>query len=297
MRPDGRPIFGIRKTTLSQGSITTAHGSSFVRMGNTSVVCGIKGEVALTTLNSASDPRIIVNLELLPLCSPLFKPGKPSEQAQIYAEILNRLCGRLIPSQQLTFTLQKPNPSPPTKDTSQKVDNLSSVNRLHDSMSEATHNSKTSPKIDEVKDVPEQLTVGWYLYADLYCLDYDGNVFDCALIALLTALHNVHLPTLSVDSNGEDILASEDRPIKLQLHHHPVAVTFGVMEDHILADPTAEEESLLNGSFTIIYNEEGLVSYLSHGGSPITDEKLKVCMKHTKDRLKEILKLIQATIK
>lgn len=78
VRPDGRSIHGIRKTTISQGStfntsemkmnsnlinfligsITTAHGSSFVRMGNTSVVCGIKGEVALATQNSDSDPRL-----------------------------------------------------------------------------------------------------------------------------------------------------------------------------------------------------------------------------------------------
>jgi exosome complex component RRP43 len=30
----------------------------------------------------------------------------------------------------------------------------------------------------------------WYLYLDIYCLDYDGNVFDASLIALISALKN-----------------------------------------------------------------------------------------------------------
>ena len=30
----------------------------------------------------------------------------------------------------------------------------------------------------------------WYLIVDLYCLDFDANVFGTSLIALITSLHN-----------------------------------------------------------------------------------------------------------
>jgi len=45
VRPDGRKLNTIRKTIISTGSLNTAEGSSLIKMGNTSVICGIKAEV------------------------------------------------------------------------------------------------------------------------------------------------------------------------------------------------------------------------------------------------------------
>lgn len=51
-RPDGRQLSqnqsenAWRDVQLNTGSISTAMGSSLVRMGDTTIVCGIKGEVA-----------------------------------------------------------------------------------------------------------------------------------------------------------------------------------------------------------------------------------------------------------
>ena len=39
----------------------------------------------------------------------------------------------------------------------------------------------------------------WYLIVDIYCLDHDGNLFDCCLTALVSALKNGEsLPSISV---------------------------------------------------------------------------------------------------
>jgi len=45
-------------------------------------------------------------------------------------------------------------------------------------------------KIQEKEDqqTKKHRAMTWYLYVDIYCLDYDGNVFDACLIALLAAL-------------------------------------------------------------------------------------------------------------
>ncbi len=53
---------------------------------------------------------------------------------------------------------------------------------------------KTDSDVQELNmergDDEEANEAMWYLYVDMYCLDYDGNVFDACLIALLAALQN-----------------------------------------------------------------------------------------------------------
>jgi hypothetical protein len=36
----------------------------------------------------------------------------------------------------------------------------------------------------------ESEQLAWYIWLDVYCLDYDGNVLDTALIATIGALEN-----------------------------------------------------------------------------------------------------------
>uniref|UniRef100_A0A8C4QB90 Ribosomal RNA-processing protein 43 n=1 Tax=Eptatretus burgeri TaxID=7764 RepID=A0A8C4QB90_EPTBU len=73
-RPDGRELGEVRITTLNIGSITSADGSALVKIGNTTVVCGVKG--------------VIPNVDLSPLCSARFRPGPPCEQAQVAGQFL-----------------------------------------------------------------------------------------------------------------------------------------------------------------------------------------------------------------
>ncbi|MEQ2257117.1 Exosome complex component RRP43 [Ilyodon furcidens] len=47
-RPDGRELSEFRTTTLNIGSISTADGSALVKMGNTTIICGIKAVQSLS---------------------------------------------------------------------------------------------------------------------------------------------------------------------------------------------------------------------------------------------------------
>ncbi len=90
------------------GSISTANGSALVRLGNTTVVCGVKAEIAEPELDRPEDgylgmPLIqpilghaeiilrstVPNLDLPAICSPKFKPGPPGEEAQVLSDRLN----------------------------------------------------------------------------------------------------------------------------------------------------------------------------------------------------------------
>jgi hypothetical protein len=46
VRPDGRLLDRFRDTSITSNVISTANASAMVRLGNTTVVCGIKAEVS-----------------------------------------------------------------------------------------------------------------------------------------------------------------------------------------------------------------------------------------------------------
>uniref|UniRef100_A0AAR2LHT3 Exosome complex component RRP43 n=1 Tax=Pygocentrus nattereri TaxID=42514 RepID=A0AAR2LHT3_PYGNA len=87
-RPDGRELGEFRPTTLNTGSINTADGSALVRIGNTTVICGIKGELAAPSTDAPDKGYIVPNVDLPPLCSSRFRPGPPGEQAQAASQFI-----------------------------------------------------------------------------------------------------------------------------------------------------------------------------------------------------------------
>lgn len=91
VRQDGRDFEKFRKTTMTKGAITTGNGSATVRIGNTTIVCGIKAEVGEPQLSEPDKGYLVPNIELSPLCSNKFRPGPPSDEAQVLSEHLNRL--------------------------------------------------------------------------------------------------------------------------------------------------------------------------------------------------------------
>ena len=74
---------------VNVGSINTADGSAIVKLGNTTVVCGIKAELADPKAAEPEHGYIVPNIELLPLCSSKFRPGAPTEEAQVIAHSLD----------------------------------------------------------------------------------------------------------------------------------------------------------------------------------------------------------------
>ncbi|XP_070597879.1 exosome complex component RRP43 isoform X1 [Erythrolamprus reginae] len=87
-RPDGRDLGEFRTTTINIGSITTADGSALLKLGNTTVICGIKAEFATPTADSSNKGYIIPNVDLPPLCSSRFRPGPPCEEAQAASQFI-----------------------------------------------------------------------------------------------------------------------------------------------------------------------------------------------------------------
>lgn len=223
-------------------------------------MCGIRAEVGLLpfpsdTTNVFDKRHIVVNLEMLPLCSPQIRAGRPIEKAQVVAQKLNDLCQNLIDPSNLVST------SDPYLSGGQRA--------------------------------------AWYIYADLYCFDHDGNIQDAAMISLLAALKSTKLPPITVTAAGEACVSSsvQDRTISLQLTHLPILTTFGIFEEYILADPNLEEESLLTGLLTIVYDEKGFLCSLDKpGGTLMTEAQLKECLSLAKARVGPVVALMDKTV-
>ena len=248
VRPDGRELGQIRPITLNVGSISTAEGSALVKLGNTTVICGIKAELAPPKSEEPTKGFIVPNVDLPPLCSPRFKAGPPSDLAQSCTVFMNNF----IKSSQFIL--------------------------------------------------PEDLCIEenklcWALYADLMCLDYDGNILDACCIALLAALKNTQLPI--VESNEDTGLIETDinRHQGLKLYASPVCTTFAVFDDTvILVDPTQEEEAIVTGNVTVVTSAENVYMIHKPGGSPLTQKQMQDCIQRAQKHATEVTRLIDETV-
>ncbi|KAJ2754142.1 hypothetical protein GGH94_002328 [Coemansia aciculifera] len=95
-RHTGREFMQFRSLQVIKGAISTAQGSATVRLGNTTVVCGIKAEVCEPDVKTPSSGYLTTNIELSPMCSARFRPGAPSDEAQVASEHIHRLSAHLL---------------------------------------------------------------------------------------------------------------------------------------------------------------------------------------------------------
>jgi len=90
-RPDGRKLTERRPISISSGHIKSADGSSIVRQGNTTVVCGIKLELAKPTAENPEQGFIVPNVTIPAMCNPGFKSGPPSAEAQALSTFIKEV--------------------------------------------------------------------------------------------------------------------------------------------------------------------------------------------------------------
>lgn len=89
-RLDGRGLTDYREIQIEQGVVERAEGSARVLLGKTEVLAGIKIEVGTPYSDTPNEGVLTVNAELVPLASPTFEPGPPSENAIELARVVDR---------------------------------------------------------------------------------------------------------------------------------------------------------------------------------------------------------------
>ncbi len=89
-RLDGRGADEYRTISVEPGFVSTADGSALARIGQTSVLCGIKLEVGKPFPDTPNAGVLTTNAELIPLASPTFEPGPPHPRAIEVSRVVDR---------------------------------------------------------------------------------------------------------------------------------------------------------------------------------------------------------------
>ena len=72
----------------------------------------------------------------------------------------------------------------------------------------------------------------WDIKCELSLLNNDGNLIDAFNYAAIIALHRYRLPFVSVEGGKLKIWPkNEKRPQTLSIHHWPILMSFGVLNE------------------------------------------------------------------
>lgn len=219
------------------------------------MLASIKLEVMSPPTETPDEGSVAVEFHMPPICSPLVRPGRPAEMAPVLSKALEDVL-----------------------------------------MSSGMINLKELCLISG--------KASWLAYLDVYCLNADGSLFDAALISAVAAFTHLEIPLVSVGDDGRvftvggnegktkyELVNREKR--KLTLKDIPFALTCALHKDNVLADPTAEEESIIETFVTVaLDSSDRLVSIQKPGGGVTSMATIKTCITLAKERrhkLQEIL--------
>lgn len=243
-----------------------------VRIGDTSVICGVRGELLPTTsiphwrrpkskpeLEAVEDrdaevreegarelrdyDLLVPNIELATGCAPQFLPGvPPTTLAQtLSTRVYSLLHGTgLLDSEDLRVWYKPPS--------------------LEDGEDDRMLGGEGGA--DDQQQEPE-IKAYWVLYIDVLFVSFDGNPFDAAWIAILAALRDTKLPRAWWDPDREMVLCSRTDSKALNVRGLPIACTAAVLNEReadvvgqsrsfVLVDPDRLEESLCDESVTVV---------------------------------------------
>jgi exosome complex component RRP42 len=89
-RLDGRALDAYRKIVLERNISKNADSSARVKLGDTDIVVGIKSVPGEPFPDSPDEGSISVSAEFLPIASPSFESGPPSEESIELARVVDR---------------------------------------------------------------------------------------------------------------------------------------------------------------------------------------------------------------
>ncbi|KZV42798.1 serrate RNA effector molecule-like [Dorcoceras hygrometricum] len=270
IRSDGRPLGRARATTVVLGAADSANGSAMAKIGCTTMLAAIKLEVMTPSMDAPDEGCIAIDFHMPPICSPLVRPGRPAE----LAPVLSKQLSDNILRQELYDTLLVP------------INIRKTIIRL-------------------------TCKAAWMAYLDVYCLDADGALFDAALLSAVAALSHLQIPAVALNDNGRIVVVSdvdagsrrEKEPInrenrKLHLSTSIFSLTCIIHKNYILADPTSEEESVMETYLTVVLDSSfQLVSLNKPGGPGLTNESaIQDCIRLTRQRVTELQQILNEAV-
>jgi exosome complex component RRP43 len=322
-RTNGRGTQDTRPLHIKASSLSHAHGSSLVRLGDTTVLCGVRGELLpveripqFRPINKEEDDAVegersenggvvgrgemrdydllVPNIELATGSAPQFLPGVPPTAL---AQTLSTRVYSLLHSTGLVGVRDLRVWCNPAKGGEGKEED-----------------TKMEGAGEEEEGMLEEdrVVAYWVLYIDLLFVSFDGNPFDAAWAAVVAALRNTRLPVARWDPEREMVVCSRTERRKLDVRGLPVACTALVFEEKelsevgtgvvegrhwLLLDSDRLEETLCREAITMVVDcsdgETRIKSIEKQGGTAIGRELVRGFVGIAEKRWEEVKKAMK----
>ncbi len=246
-RIDGRGFSEYRDLVIEANVVPAkAEGSALVRLGDTSIVAGVKVLVGDPYSDSPDQGVIMVTAEMSPIASPLFELGPPKEGAIELARVVDR-------------------------------------------------GVRESGTVDTKKLCIEEGKKVYMVFADVYPMEYDGNLIDASSIAVNAAL----LTTKYSEMKWEDDKAVKTgKMLPLPLNNMAIEHTVSKIDESLILDPTLKEEFVQDCRLTMAVDKDNKFTAIQKGGGagPISLELVEKAMDMALETTGDIKKaIVEAT--
>lgn len=129
----------------------------------------------------------------------------------------------------------------------------------------------------------------WMVSVDLVPFNDAGNLWDACGIAALAALQDARFPKYE---DGE-LNYKEHTDKKLELQKVPVPLTVIKIGDHIVVDPSNQEEAVADARLTVTTMQNNEICALQKGGDePLSLEDIEKMVSLALDKAKELRKQV-----
>ncbi|MCK4319252.1 exosome complex protein Rrp42 [Candidatus Micrarchaeota archaeon] len=125
------------------------------------------------------------------------------------------------------------------------------------------------------------------VFLDLYVLDHSGNLIDTAALAGMAAFLDAKFPKIE---DGK-IISGEDAG-ELKILETPLSTTFIKVGEHILCDPSKDEEYAMDSRLNIAGSNEHLFGMQKGGAGSFTKEEVLEMVERSFSHTKKMRKLI-----
>ncbi|MFX1578034.1 MAG: exosome complex protein Rrp42 [Promethearchaeota archaeon] len=247
-RLDGRAFNEYRELEIETNVVPAkAEGSAIVRLGDTSVVAGVKVLVGEPYPDSPDEGVTMVTAEMSPIASPLFELGPPKEDAIELARVVDR-------------------------------------------------GVRESETVDVKKLCIEEGKKVYMVFADVYPMEYDGNLIDASSIAVNAALLTTKFPEMKWEDKA---VVATGEMLSLPVKNIAVEHTVAKIEDNLILDTILKEEFAQDCRFTMAVDRDDNFTAMQKGGGsgPMSLELVDKAMEMALEAHKDIHKAIEEAVK
>jgi len=129
----------------------------------------------------------------------------------------------------------------------------------------------------------------WIIFIDIHILDDHGNLLDASALASLVALMHTRIPKFEND----EIVRGEYMG-KLEVDHKPIVISMAKTLNHILVDPTLEEEEIAECLMSFCIREDGKICAIQkRGGRELSLEDIEKMIEIASKKSEEIRRLLE----